>query len=128
MIDDHEHVIDCIKFAPEQSCRTIQMADYTKLALKGDANDTENMNDSTGDNTRGHDDSEMIEEQKRLDGDTSTVDNRMKTRDKVAKLKQDLLKRKAMLRGDIPEEEAQPDQNPNDSVQIDTTIQEQEEI
>ena len=23
MIDDHEHVIDCIKFAPEQSCKII---------------------------------------------------------------------------------------------------------
>ena len=23
VIDDHEHVIDCIKFAPEQSCKTI---------------------------------------------------------------------------------------------------------
>tara|TARA_B100000780_G_C20963119_1_gene384472 strand:+ start:133 stop:348 length:216 start_codon:yes stop_codon:yes gene_type:complete len=23
VIDDHEHVIDCIKFAPELACRTI---------------------------------------------------------------------------------------------------------
>jgi hypothetical protein len=23
MIDDHDHVIDCLKFAPEASCRTI---------------------------------------------------------------------------------------------------------
>jgi WD40 repeat protein len=23
IIDDHEHVIDCIKFAPELACRTI---------------------------------------------------------------------------------------------------------
>jgi hypothetical protein len=23
MIDDHEHVIDCIKFAPESACKTI---------------------------------------------------------------------------------------------------------
>ena len=23
VIDDHEHVIDCIRFAPEQACKTI---------------------------------------------------------------------------------------------------------
>lgn len=37
----------------------------------------------------------------------------MTTKDKVAKLKQDLLKRKAMLRGDIAEEEQE---DPNESV------------
>jgi hypothetical protein len=31
IIDDHEHVIDCIKFAPEASCKIIQLADYNKI-------------------------------------------------------------------------------------------------
>lgn len=30
VIDDHEHVIDCIKFAPEASCKVIMKADYNK--------------------------------------------------------------------------------------------------
>lgn len=121
MIDDHEHVIDCIKFAPEAACKTIQTADYNKVALKDDSG--ENMNDSTGDNTRGED---IEEEQKRMDGETSHMNEstRMTTKDKVAKLKQDLLKRKAMMRGEIAEEET-PELDavdPNESVQIDTTI------
>ena len=81
MIDDHEHVIDCIKFAPEASCKTIQNADYSKL--KGDANQTTNSGEvelfveSLGkplkqlwgevDDTRGADDSEFMEEHKRMD-------------------------------------------------------------
>ena len=58
MIDEHDHVIDCIKFAPEAACKTIQSADYSKFAL-ADNNQTggESMIDSTGDNTRGDDDS-----------------------------------------------------------------------
>ena len=82
----------------------------------------ENMNDSTGDNTRGED-PEMFEEQKRMDGETSHVNDsiRMTTKDKVAKLKLDLLKRKAMLRGESVEEFEEPI-DPNESVLIDTTI------
>ena len=126
MIDDHEHVIDCIKFAPESACKTIQMADYNKMSMKDDSG--ENMNDSTGDNTRGED---AEEEQKRMDGETSHMNEslRMTTKDKIAKLKQDLLKRKAMLRGEIAEETLDLEAvDPNESVQIDTTIQEQNEI
>lgn len=127
MIDDHEHVIDCIKFAPEAACKTIQMADYNKMSLKDDSG--ENMNDSTGDNTRGED-PDMLEETKRMDGETSHINDsiRMTTKDKVAKLKQDLLKRKAMLRGDITEEQLEEATDPNESVLIDTTIQEAKEI
>ena len=120
MIDDHEHVIDCIKFAPEAACKTIQMADYNTVAVKDDSG--ENMNDSTGDNTRGED-PDMLEEQKRMDGETSHNNDsiRMTTKDKVAKLKIDLLKRKAMLRsGTMDEIEELTD--PNESVLIDTTI------
>jgi hypothetical protein len=121
MIDDHEHVIDCIKFAPEAACRTIQTADYNKLALKDDPG--ENMNDSTGDNTRGED-PDMVEEQKRMDGESSHINEsiRMSTKDKVAKLKQDLMKRKAIMKGELTEDALQPTTDPNESVQIDTTI------
>jgi WD40 repeat protein len=31
IIDEHEHVIDCIRFAPETACKTIMMADYNKM-------------------------------------------------------------------------------------------------
>ena len=30
LIDDHEHVIDTIKFAPESACKVIMKADYNK--------------------------------------------------------------------------------------------------
>ena len=64
------------------------------------------MDDSTGDNTRGDDDSEFIEESKIHEGETSRMDGnkRMTTKEKVAKLKSDLQKRKAMLRGELPTE------------------------
>lgn len=129
MIDDHEHVIDCIKFAPEQSCKIIQQADYSRMI--GDPNDTteKNMNDVTEDQTR-NDDSEMIEESKREDdNDTSQIDQnkRMTTKEKVAKLKQDLKNRQAMLRGEITaqtEEQEDVKQDLDNSIQIDTSAQE----
>jgi len=73
IIDDHEHVIDCIKFAPEAACKTIQLADYSKGISSGDNQNASGdiMDDSTGDNTRGANDSEMIEEQKRMEGDVN---------------------------------------------------------
>ena len=76
LIDDHQHVIDCIKFAPETSCKTIQSADYNKLSLGFDPNQTsgsgDNMNDSTGDNTRGADDQDPEETK---DADQSGINN-----------------------------------------------------
>ena len=141
MIDDHEHVIDCIKFAPEASCKTIQNADYSKL--KGDANQTTNSGEvelfveSLGkplkqlwgevDDTRGADDSEFMEEHKRMDDtDLSMADgsNRLTTKEKVAKLKEDLKKRKAMLRGEIEYEEPKEE----NEISIDTSKQEKDEI
>lgn len=136
MIDDHEHVIDCIKFAPEAACKIIQLADYNKIkTVGGDVNQTSGsadiMDDSTGDNTRGPNDSELMEEQKRLeDGDSRMVESqRMTTKEKVAKLKEDLKKRKALLRGELDgtienQEGANKEdgENPNDqSIQIDTS-------
>jgi len=60
------------------------------------------MEDSTGDHTRGANDSELMEEQKRdEDGTRINESQRMTTKEKVAKLKEDLKKRKALLRGDI---------------------------
>lgn len=90
------------------------------------------MDDSTGDNTRGPNDSELMEEQKRFDdGDSRMVESqRMTTKEKVAKLKEDLKKRKALLRGELDgtiDAEANKDaeENPNDqSIQIDTSKQE----
>lgn len=43
VIDDHEHVIDCIKFAPESSAKTIMKADYNKGQFGG-TNATQNSN------------------------------------------------------------------------------------
>ena len=49
IIDDHEHVIDCIKFAPEAACKVIMKADYNK-GFSGTANQSNDiMEDSTGD-------------------------------------------------------------------------------
>ena len=62
MIDEHQHVIDCIKFAPEASCRTIQTSDYSKITIDQIQESGENEADNT------HvDDSEIIEESKRGD-------------------------------------------------------------
>ena len=78
------------------------------------------MIDSTGDNTRGEDDSQLIEEFKRHDGETSHINDsvRITTKDKVAKLKADLLKKKALLRGEIINEEPENSetQDPDESI------------
>ena len=67
-----------------------------------------------------------LEESKRMDEDTLISDKqRMTTKEKVQKLKEDLKKRKAMLKGDVSvvEDGENPDgENPNDiSIQIDTS-------
>ena len=51
IIDDHEHVIDCIKFAPENACRVIMKSDYNK-DFHGTNKSNDIMEDSTGDQTR----------------------------------------------------------------------------
>ena len=43
IIDDHEHVIDCVKFAPESACQVIQKSDYTKGIV--DPNQTKGSNE-----------------------------------------------------------------------------------
>lgn len=139
IIDDHEHVIDCIRFAPEAACKTIQMADYSKGGvLPQDFNcSAENMNDSTGDNTKGPDDSDLIEEHKRMEGESGIINEnqRLTTKEKVAKLKEDLKKRKAMLRGELQGEDPDDEKDPangsgggalDQSIQIDTSVQEKE--
>jgi len=85
-------VIDCIKFAPEASSRTIQLSDYNKGSILDGNYSGDIMDDSTGDNTRGPDDSELMEESKIHEGETSRMDGnkRMTTKEKVAKLKSDL--------------------------------------
>ena len=38
IIDDHEHVIDCVKFAPESACQILQKSEYNKVG--GNPNQT----------------------------------------------------------------------------------------
>ena len=87
------------------------------------------MNESTF--TTGGDDTTFefskLEESKRMDEDTLISEKqRMTTKEKVQKLKEDLKRRKAMLKGDVSLVEDQPGgenaENPNDiSIQIDTS-------
>ena len=51
IIDDHEHVIDCIQFAPDTACKIIMKANYSKGGLDMDATAESgaNMNNSPGD-------------------------------------------------------------------------------
>lgn len=56
-----------------------------------------------------------MEESKRLDESEITEQNRMTIKDKVAKLKNDLKKRKAMLRGEI-EMEGQNQEGEDDDI------------
>ena len=124
MIDDHEHVIDCIKFAPEQARKIIQSADYSKIKLTSDMNQTNNSGDpdeSTGDRTR-NDETDIHEESKTMDEGDSRMgeEKRMTTKEKVQKLKNDLKKRKAMLRGEI-EAADQKEDNEEDDIKIDTS-------
>ena len=69
IIDDHEHVIDCLQFAPDTACKVIMKANYSKSVMDVDvtAESGVNMNNSTGDQTNAVDDTTMIEEQKRMD-------------------------------------------------------------
>ena len=98
VIDDHEHVIDCIKFAPEAACKTIMKADYNKGQFAGgttvnQSNDVTEM-DSTGDQTR---DKDMFDEDSqiqdkslsRVDDEESRIDasKRLTAKERVAKLK-----------------------------------------
>lgn len=72
IIDDHEHVIDCIKFAPESCCRTIQQADYGKAGganMSGDMDSTvettpEDGEESKTDQTHDDDDSRMVSDKR----------------------------------------------------------------
>jgi hypothetical protein len=104
IIDEHDHVIDCIKFAPESCCRTIQNADYSKLE-KGGKNSSEMM-DSTTETTPEDEEAKGFsspnaghEEASRLIGKA-----RMTTKEKVAKLKADLKRKMALLRGEVVDE------------------------
>ena len=102
IIDEHDHVIDCIKFAPESCCRTIQKADYSKIGKGGDVSG-EKL-DSTVETTPEDEESKGAindhDESSRMMGKA-----RMTTKEKVAKLKADLKKKMAMLRGEVIEEE-----------------------
>jgi hypothetical protein len=66
----------------------------------------------------------LLEESKRIDEAETRIseEKRMTTKEKVAKLKNDLKKRKAMLRGEIDASDAQEDE-----IKIDTSKQEEEQ-
>ena len=51
IIDDHEHVIDCIKFAPEAACKVIMKADYNKGGFGGGGANQSNGDDIAEDST-----------------------------------------------------------------------------
>jgi len=142
VIDDHEHVIDCIKFAPEASCKVIMKADYNKgqfgAVTANQSNDI--TEDSTGDQTRDKDmfdEDSQIKDQSlsRIDDEESRIDasKRLTAKERVANLKKQLELKKKMLRGEIEdptkqeEEKEQDDENAADtSIQIDTSKQEKE--
>ena len=100
IIDDHEHVIDCIKFAPEAAAKTIMKADYNKgMFGGGGTNTTQNADqsrditeDSTGDQTRDKDmfdDDSQIKDTSLAHDEESRIDasKRLTAKERVAKLK-----------------------------------------
>ena len=150
VIDDHEHVIDCIKFAPESAAKYIMKADYNKGQFGGGNSSTQNQNndqsrditdDSTGDQTGDKamfDEDSQIKDQSLAHDEDSRIDasKRLTAKERVAKLKAQLEMKKKMLRGEIvdekQEEEKQADEEstlPVDtSIQIDTSKQEKEQL
>ena len=97
VIADREHVIDCIKFAPEAAAKTILKADYNKSQFGGGTNATQNSNadqsrditeDSTGDQTRDKDmfddDSQIKEKKEKKSKKKSKKDKSKKEKDKPA--------------------------------------------
>lgn len=72
VIDDHQHVIDCIKFAPDTSCQTIQKATYNSKLVDGvNVNQTVDENGNILDVTTNQTMGDInFEESKRLDDDS----------------------------------------------------------
>ena len=58
VIDDHEHVIDAIRFATEAACQTIQSADYSKIKLQVNQGDLNQTNNTSGEKTMMDDENE----------------------------------------------------------------------
>lgn len=77
---------------------------------------------TTSDMTFGDENQSVLEESKRLDDTDASYmnsDQRLTTKEKVQKLKDDLKKRKALLRGEL-DTTVDGDTTLNDSIQIDT--------
>ena len=122
MIDDHEHVIDAIKFAPDAACQVIQKSDYYSGKRSAQDNnqtvDSEAINNSTSDMSFDNPNAVPGEETKRNDeGDSGYInpEQRLTTKEKVQKLKEDLRMRKAILRGEV-EEAHENHENIDDSI------------
>lgn len=127
IIDDHEHVIDCIKFAPEAAAKVIMKADYNKGQFGGGGtNTTQNADqsrditeDSTGDQTRDKDmfdDDSQIKDTSLAHDEESRIDasKRLTAKERVAKLKAQLEMKKKMLRGEIADPDKQEEEKQAD--------------
>lgn len=107
VIDDHEHVIDCIRFAPETAAKIIMKADYNKGFGTADQSNLEDSKDGENRSKDMFDDDSMTkdnsitadEENARKDDDSRMdVSKRLTAKEKVAKLKAQLEMKKKMLR------------------------------
>ena len=117
VIDDFENVIDAVKFANEAACQTIQSADYSKIKLQINQGDLNQTSNTSGEKTQIEDENE---EGKDNDESTMGQQNRLTTKEKVQKLKDDLKKRKELLKGGKIESQIDED----GEIQIDTSKQE----
>ena len=107
VIDDHEHVIDCIKFAPETAAKIIMKADYNKGFGGADQSNLEDSKEAEGRDKDMFDEDSMTKDMSMTnDEDNSRVDDesrmdvnkRLTAKEKVAKLKAQLEMKKKMLR------------------------------
>lgn len=129
VIDDHEHVIDCIRFAPETACRTIMKADYNKSMFGGTANQSadikeDSTSDQTGINLEEGDSQIHDKSLSRVDDEESRIDasKRLTAKEKVANLKKQLELKKKMLRGEIVDDKQEEEKVEEDENAVDTSI------
>ena len=106
VLSDHEHVIDCIVWAPLEACRTIEGANYAmnfggqdqqdgnEELMNGDANEESKQEDaatasSTSATTGGNAAGDAPEDESR-----ATANTRMTTKERIQQMKQALKSRR----------------------------------
>ena len=106
VLSDHEHVIDCIVWAPLEACRTIEGANYAmnfggqdqqdgnEELMNGDANEESKQEDaaaasSTSATTGGNAAGDAPEDESR-----ATANTRMTTKERIQQMKQALKTRR----------------------------------